>query len=160
MNRDLRRWHFRLLSVVAPAAVVTLAAAIAVRRAPPVNRVPAALAPYPPASGRIVDRRQIGEAGLSLELRLLKPPAGPMLVELTPLVEPHTADLLVYWSARAGGAALPADAVLLGPLSGLEPARYALPRDSYGAPGQLLLYTTAGSQVLGRIDLAPSESRP
>ncbi len=158
MNRSLRRWHLRLVAVLAPAAVVTLAAAIAVRRAVPVNPVPGALAtPLPPGAPGM-DRRLVREAGLTLELRLLSPSPGRRAVELTPLVEPHTADLLVYWSAGPAIAALPADAVLLGPLAGLDPVRYLLPQSAGGPAGRLFLYTTAGDRVLGQINLGPGET--
>lgn len=157
MNRSLRRWHFRLISLLAPAAVVTLAAAIAVRRAVPVNPVPGSLATPLPA-GAPGTRRLVREAGLTLELRLSSPSPGGRAVELTPLVEPHTADLLVYWSAGPATAALPADAVLLGPLAGLQPVRYLLPQGAGGTAGRLFLYTTADGRVLSQLDLASGEA--
>ena len=158
MNRSLRGWHFRLVSVLAPLAAVTLAAAVAVRRTAPPNQMPAALAPPSTPNAPVVDRRLVSEAGLKLELHLLNDSAGPPVVELTPLVEPHTADLLVYWSAGPAGETLPADAILLGPLSGLEPVRYPLPAAARVRSGDLVLYTTAGNRVLGHVDLARTET--
>ena len=160
MNRPLRRWHFRLIAVLAPVAAVVLIAAIAVRRTIPANPSLAELRPRPFPNARETDRRLVHEAGLVLELQRLEDAATQTsLVELTPLAEPHVADLLVYWGAGPAGDTLSPDAILLGPLFGRLPARYRLPPESARRTGVLILYAAATSTVLGRLELSPREAR-
>jgi hypothetical protein len=160
VNRPLRRWHLRLVLVLAPVSAVLLVAAIAARRTIPANPSLAALLPQPHPSARETDRRLVHEGGLDLELRRLEDSVTQArLVELTPLAEPHVADLLVYWSARPAGETLSPDAILVGPLGGRLPVLYRLPPESARQTGELILYSAATSRVLCRLELGPKEAR-
>jgi hypothetical protein len=160
VNRPLRRWHLRLVLVLAPVSAVVLLAAIAARRTIPTNPALAARLPQPQPNARETDRRLVEQGGLVLELRRLEDSASRIsLVELTPLAEPHVADLLVYWSAGPAGEALTPDAILLGPLAGRLPARYRLPPESARQTAELILYSAAAGRVLCRLQLGPGEAR-
>jgi hypothetical protein len=105
VNRALRRWHLRLVAGLAPVAVVTLTAAVLVRKTAPDNPTPVPFKAPPAASLRELDRRLVRAAGLTVELRRLVDSAtGSAVLELVPLGEPHVSDPLVYWPDSGGAA--------------------------------------------------------
>jgi len=160
----LRRRHrivWRLLALLAPAV---LCMALVVRAGRP-SEVAMPLSPdLRAALGAAPDLA--GEPmlpGLKLRARVLAGgAAGTRLLELQPsepLLEP---DVLVYAlseaAARTGAAedSLPADARLLGALSGTLARRWALPADATA----LLLFSLAHQQVLARAALPVAAEGP
>lgn len=81
------------------------------------------------------------EAGLSLAVT--QDPTGPVL-DLSMDAPLRSPDPLLYWSAAPAADALPADAHLLGPLSGAPHQRFALP----AATGQLIVYSLGHGSIL------------
>ena len=143
MTRPLRQRHryaFILLTALLPVSVVV---GLTGRKAVPTTAgLPANLT------------RQVGPLqevwkcpslfpGRNLEARLLRTAeADSLAIELTGDVSGP--DLLVYWSAMASTAELPADAVLLGRFGQIAPA----PRNVIGRKGQLILYSLANHEVV------------
>lgn len=145
MNRALRRRHLALVSALAPVTAMTLVAAVAVRRHPPVNPTPSVLTTPAPAADRELSRALVRGEGLTLEVRRLAAADGGMVLELRPLAHPTPADLLVYLAPNAAGDV--GSARLLGPLAGPGPVRLPLPAEA-GLPGSSLLFY---SPALGRL---------
>jgi hypothetical protein len=83
----------------------------------------------------------------------------PAAVQVTPVEDPAIPDLLLYWGPTAGdGAALPADATLLGTMRGSLPQTMALP-EAGPRGGYLVLYSMGWGRVMSATPL-PRRSPP
>ena len=93
--------------------------------------------------------------GLPIRTALYRGPRGAVLI-VQALEEIPRPDLLVYWTrAGTGRDRLPGDAVLLGPLTGLEPARFELPDPQ----GRLMLYSLGHQELLATAALEHGDGR-
>lgn len=92
------------------------------------------------------------EAGLSLVMT--QGSSGPVL-DLSVDAPLRAPDPLLYWSAAPAADALPADARLLGPLSGAPHQRFPLP----AATGQLIVYSLGHGSILHQRSL-PAGAAP
>ncbi len=73
---------------------------------------------------------------------------GAPMLSIRPSAEILKPDLLVYWTSRPPGDALPPDAVLVGSLSGTSARRLALPARARGGNGAIVVYSVAHDEVV------------
>lgn len=141
MIRPLRRRHLWMVAGMAAVVAPLALAALASRPAAPLQPgLPVGLvAPPAAAAGEGV------ELPTSPPLMLRPAAAGTLVAEAASPLE--GADLLLYWAPVEAGAAL-ADAYLLGPVRGGERQLFALPEESTGRAGSVVLYSLGHGEVV------------
>ena len=158
MIHALRRRHRLAITALAVLLPIVFAAGLALRTQPAImNPLPAALSQATPGLSRVLTSRGDLLPGLGASVRVLADSVPPsrMTVEITPSVDPHEPDLLVYWSALPDGGTnpLPPDAHLLGSLAGIRPRALPLPDLALTQDGALIVYSLAHGRRLATTPL-------
>ena len=155
MTRTLRARHRRAvlaLGVVLPAGI---AIALAARPAPlpaAALGIPALAATPAPASPLWAGRG--GDVALSIVAHLVRADDAIVALDLAVRSDVGQPDTLAYWSTAPGAAAaLPHDAILLGPVDFQRPERFALPAAAHDTAGTLVLYRIAQGSVAAALPL-------
>lgn len=154
MTRSLRKVHLGLMALLTPVAIGIFVASIAARKAIPPNTIPASLQPPMPEMQE-TGRRVIKGEGLTVQLRGLMDQNGARFIEITPLNQPHIADLLAYIGPGKSDA-FDDHVRLLGQVYASCPVRFALPVDSTQTLSEIYLYSGATHEVIARVNLADS----
>ena len=149
MIAPLRKLHRRGLPILAVGSFALIGAALAVRTDMPAQSLESS------DGGNAAGLELDGIWGeLSIETRAWNPSSRRRLVSLRPRVDLRSPDVLVYWTEPPTKLdKRPADAVLLGKLSGVEQRTFVLPEASGNSMGALYLYSLAHAEVLAAASL-------
>ncbi len=154
MNRPLRKAHLAVIAGLTPIAIGIFAVSIATRKEIPPNPIPPILLDSQPPMQE-TGRRLIKADGFDVELRGLMDQRGKRFIEITPLKDPHVADLQAYIGPGKQDS-FDQSVRLLGQVYASCPVRYPLPEDSTQTLSEIYLYSPASKEVVGRVNLVDS----
>ena len=154
MIRERRQAHARTFGALAVLVPVFLA--VGVWQRPDMPRTNwsdrlAAEADFGSADDRAPNTLSAGGHNFEFQIEADDESRPALLIRPTAII--LKPDLLVYWVQDASAEVLPADAILLGRLSGTSTRRLALPAAALEAGGAVIIYSLGHQEVAARLPL-------